>query len=187
MRVSGSLTRPQALPGLQTTGVCHLPPTVPDGKTVKSRAVSGDAEAEYIQAIYHFKGINAPLDWHLANALMKRSADQGYALAEFAYGYFAQTGVGMRMDYGVAQEYYLRASEKGAQGATNALIAIQNDAVWLQRFGRRRRLQAPVQYQTPRRQPDITFGSPMHTKRFAGQYSPLNLPKRLQKTNPLGL
>jgi hypothetical protein len=187
MRTSGSLARSQPLPGLQTTGVCHLPPTVPDDRAVKSRAAAGDAEALYIQAVYHYKGINAPLDWHLASALMKRSADQGYPPAEFAYAHFAQSGVGMRMDYAVAQHYYLRASENGVQGATNALIAIQNDTVWLERFGRRRRLTAPVEYQTPRRQPDITFGSPLHTKRFAGQYSPLNLPKRLQKTNPLGL
>jgi TPR repeat protein len=154
---------------------------------VKTRAISGDAESQYVQAVYHFKGINAPLNWHLANSLMKKSADQGYPPAEFGYAHFAQSGVGMPMDYAVAQAYYLRASENGVEGATNALIAMQNDSVWLERFGRRRRLTAPVQYQTPRRQPDITFGSLRHTKRFAGQYSPLNLPKRLQKTNPLGL
>jgi hypothetical protein len=182
-----SLSRSQPIPSTQESGVCHLPDSLPDDKTLKTRLKTGDAEAEYIQAVYHYKGIHAPLDWNLANSLMKKSADQGYPPAQCAYAYFAQTAVGMRMDYATAQSYYLRASENGIQVATNALVAIQNDTVWLERYGRRRRLMSPVEFQHPRRQPDVTFGSTLYVRRFAGQYSPLNLPRRLQKTNPLGI
>jgi hypothetical protein len=116
---------------------------------------------------------------------MRKGADKGYPPAECAYAYFAQTW--MRMDYATAQMYYLRASECGVRVATNALIAIQNDTVWLQRYGRRRSLTSTVDYQHPQRQPDVTFGSALYVKRFPGQYSPLNCPRRLQKTNPLGI
>jgi hypothetical protein len=186
MRASDRLTRSPPLPGAAASGVCHLPSSVPDDQTVKDLAADGDAEAQYVQAVYHFKGIKAPLDWNLANALMKQSADQGYPPAEFAYAHFAQTGVGMGMDYSVAQAYYQRASEHGVDAATNALIAIENDTVWLERYGRRRQMTAPVDYQSPRRQPDVTFGSPVHTKRFSGQYSPLNQ-DQAHSRNPLGI
>jgi TPR repeat protein len=188
VRATGlTFTRSQPLPPIQETGIYHLPNSVPDERTLKTRVHSSDPEAQYIQAVYHYKGIHAPLDWHLANALMKKSADQGYPPAQCAYAHFAQTGVGMKMDYGVAQHYYLKASENGIQAATNALIAIQNDTVWLERYGRKRRLTSAVEYQHPRRQPDVTFGGAFYVKKYSGQYSPLNLPKRLQKTNPLGL
>jgi hypothetical protein len=179
--------RSQPLSSTQEIGICQLPEEIPDEKTLKAGVKAGDPESLYIQAVFHYKGTRAPLDWGIANYLMRRSADLGYPNAQFSFAYFAQNGIGMRMDYGLAQHYFLRASEEGIPGATNALIAIQNDTVWLERYGRKRRLTAPVQYQNPRRQPDVTFGSPRHTKRWAGQYSPLNLPKRLQKTNPLGL
>jgi hypothetical protein len=188
MRTTGlNLARSQPLSSMVESGVCHLPDSIPDDRTLKSQLKAGDPEAQYIQAVYHYKGSHAPLDWHLANSLMRKSADQGYAPAQCAYAHFAQTGVGMPMDSNVAQNYYLRASENGIQVETNAVIAIQNDTVWLERYGRRRRMTPPVEYQNPRRQSDVTFGGSFYVKRFAGQYSPLNLPRRLQKTNPLGL
>jgi hypothetical protein len=188
MRNTGvSLARSLERPVSHERGVGHLPDSVPDDGTLKAKLKSGDPEAEYIQAIYYYRGIHGPLDWHLANALMKKSAEQGYAPAQTAYAHFAQTGVGMKMDYSIAQDYYLRASESGIPTATNALIAIQNDTVWLERYGRKRRLTPPVEYQHQRRQPDVTFGGAVYVKRDPGQYSPLNRPRRLQKTNPLGI
>jgi TPR repeat protein len=172
---------------MHESGVCHLPDTVPDDRTLKARVRDGDPEAQYIQALYHYKGTHAALDWNLANVLMKKAADRGYPPAQCGYAHFAQTGVGMAMDYNIAQTYYSRAADNGLQVAAAALLAMQNDAVWLQRYGRRRRLTAPVEYQRPRMQPDVTFGATFHVKRYAGQYSPRNLPRKLQKTNPLGL
>jgi TPR repeat protein len=182
-----TLTGSQTLSFGQETGVCQLPVDLPDDKTLKAGLAADDPESLYIQALLHFKGIRAPLDWNLAYQLMKKSADLEYPLAQFALAHFCQSGVGTRMDYTTAQSYYLRASQNGVPGATNALIAMQNDTVWLERYGRKRRLTAPVEYQRPRREPDVSFGSPRHTKRWVGQYSPLNLPRKLQKRNPLGI
>jgi hypothetical protein len=182
---SVSRSRSQPAPPLPDHGICQLPFDVPCDKTLKAGVESGDPEALYVQAVYHYKGINAPLDWNLAHSLMKRSADQGYPPALYSYAHFAHAGIGMPMSYKRAQDYYLQASERGIPAATSALVAMQNDTVWLERYGRRRRVTSRVEYQHPRRQPDVTFGSPIHSKRIPGQYSPLSLPRSLQKTNPL--
>jgi TPR repeat protein len=188
MRSAGaSLSFSPSLSKLHDVGICELPDDLPDQETLTAGVTSGDPESQYIQAVLHYKGQQAALDWNRAQVLMKKSADQGHPLAQYSYGYFSQSGVGRTANPAVARKHYRRASENGIQGATTALLAIQSGTVLSERDGRSRPVTGMVDYQRPRRQPDITFGSLVHTKRSPGQYSPHHLPRRLQKTNPLGL
>jgi TPR repeat protein len=107
-----SFGRSQPISFTQDVGICQLP----DEQALKAGVKSSDPESLYIQAVLHYKGWRASLDWDRAHHLMKRSADLGYARAQYSFGYFAQCGIGMKMDYAVAQNYYLRASEGGIPG-----------------------------------------------------------------------
>jgi hypothetical protein len=78
MRHSGArLTRSQPFSFVQDVGVCELP----DEETLRAGLKDGNPEAQYIQAVFHYKGSNATLDWDLAHSLMKKSAEQGYPRA----------------------------------------------------------------------------------------------------------
>jgi hypothetical protein len=184
---SARLTRRSPLSFLDNVGICELPEEVPDALTLKSLVQAGDPEAQYIQAVLHYKGTNATLDWDLSHLLMKKSAEQGYPRAQYSFAYFAQCGIGMPVDLLLARKYYYRASLSGIPGATNNLAALQNDTVFREKYATKRRIGSPADYERPKRQPDVTFGSLVHAKRSAGQYHPHNLPRSQQKTNPLGL
>jgi hypothetical protein len=172
---------------LHDVGICELPDEIPDDATLKSRIKSGDPEAQYIQAVLHYKGSNASLDWDLAQSLMRKSAEQGYPRAQYSFAHFAQNAVGMPADSFTAQNYYYQASLSGIPSATNSLVALQTNTIFRERYGTKRHTRSPFEYERPKRQPDVTFGSPLYIKKSTGQYSPHKLPRRLQKTNPLGL
>jgi TPR repeat protein len=55
----------------------------------------------------------------------KRAAEKGFAKAEFAVGYYIETGIGTKADIVEAKKWYLRAAEQGQKRAMARLAELK--------------------------------------------------------------
>lgn len=86
------------------------PPTIDD---IRNRAISGDAEAQYLLAYCFQFGQAIEQDYKKAIAWYTQSAMQGYMPAQHNLGYLYMTGKGIERDYVRAYMWAMLAAENG--------------------------------------------------------------------------
>lgn len=89
--------------------------------TSKSASADSDARFEYQEAVRYAKGEGVPKDYVKAAECMRRSADQGYALAQCDLGAFYARGLGVKQDYEEAARWYRKAADQGEPFAEYSL------------------------------------------------------------------
>ena len=86
-------------------------------------AIRGDASArnmfQYARALAKAKRFVEAAQWY------KKSADQGYAQAQYAFGDIFEFGEGVETDYREAQRWYLRAAQQGYSHAEKRLVRLR--------------------------------------------------------------
>lgn len=82
---------------------------------------SAEAAAEYQRAYSFIFNVHARADYASALPLLRFSASQHFAPAEFLLGYLYEHGQGVPLDYAQAAEHYRAAASLGYSGAENNL------------------------------------------------------------------
>lgn len=81
-----------------------------------------DSEKLYNIGMNYFGGVNGfPLDYKKSVKLLKKSAEQGYDIAQFWLGGCYQYGKGVARSFTKAVFWFSKSAEQGCQSATNAL------------------------------------------------------------------
>ncbi|KAH8108496.1 HCP-like protein [Phellopilus nigrolimitatus] len=96
-------------------------------------AEKGDAEAELALSGWYLTGSDAVLKQSDSEAYLwaRRAANKGLSKAEYAVGYYAEIGIGVKQDIELAKRWYMRAAAQGNKRAMNRLTE-------LKRMGNRR-------------------------------------------------
>ena len=89
--------------------------------SLKQKALSGDAKAEYSLGMSYLSGAGVPQDYRQAATWFRKAAAQGSADAEFGLGYLYEQGKGLRQDYRQAVTHYAAAAQQGHPTAENNL------------------------------------------------------------------
>ncbi len=91
---------------------------------LRTRAQSGDVEAQYELGWRHALGMEAPLEDEVAIEWLKRAADNGHMLAQNNLGARYYTGDGVEQDLQAAYRYFYRAANQGDRKAGKNLDVI---------------------------------------------------------------
>ncbi|QRV86084.1 chitin synthase regulatory factor [Ceratobasidium sp. AG-Ba] len=96
-------------------------------------AAKGDAEAELALSGWYLTGSEGVLKQsdHEAYLWARKAANKGLSKAEYAVGYYAEVGIGLKVDIEFAKRWYMRAA---AQGNKRAMARLTD----LKRAGNRR-------------------------------------------------
>jgi TPR repeat protein len=91
-------------------------------------AEQGDAESELSLSGWYLTGAENMLKQSDTEAYLwaRRAADKGLAKAEYAIGYYAEMGIGVRLDLEEARRWYLRAAAQGNKRAMLRLTEMKN-------------------------------------------------------------
>lgn len=81
-------------------------------KTVEQRAIDGDAEAQYLLSVKHFKGEGVPQNDKSAVDWLQKAAAQEYPAALFQLGHCYENGIGVKKDKSKAFLWYSRAASR---------------------------------------------------------------------------
>ncbi|EJD53427.1 HCP-like protein [Auricularia subglabra TFB-10046 SS5] len=90
-------------------------------------AEKGDPEAELALSGWYLTGSEGVLKQsdHEAFLWARKAANKGLSKAEYAVGYYAEVGIGVKQDIDVARKYYMRAAAQGNKRAMNRLTEMK--------------------------------------------------------------
>ncbi|KAJ7582467.1 hypothetical protein C8J56DRAFT_831117 [Mycena floridula] len=90
-------------------------------------AEKGDAEAELALSGWYLTGSEGVLKQSDSEAYLwaRRAANKGLAKAEYAVGYYAEVGIGIKQDVEFAKRWYMRAAAQGNKRAMNRLTEMK--------------------------------------------------------------
>ncbi|PVG02851.1 HCP-like protein [Serendipita vermifera] len=90
-------------------------------------AEKGDAEAELALSGWYLTGSEGVLPQSDAEAYLwaRRAANKGLSKAEFAVGYYAEQGIGVKQDIEFAKRWYMRAAAQGNKRAMARLTELK--------------------------------------------------------------
>ncbi|KAL1691392.1 hypothetical protein GGG16DRAFT_113086 [Schizophyllum commune] len=90
-------------------------------------AEKGDAEAELALSGWYLTGSEGVLKQSDSEAYLwaRRAANKGLSKAEYAVGYYAEVGIGVKQDIELAKRWYMRAAAQGNKRAMNRLTELK--------------------------------------------------------------
>ncbi|KAK2467118.1 hypothetical protein APHAL10511_001376 [Amanita phalloides] len=90
-------------------------------------AEKGDAEAELALSGWYLTGSEGVLKQSDSEAYLwaRRAANKGLSKAEYAVGYYAEVGIGIKQDVEFAKRWYMRAAAQGNKRAMNRLTELK--------------------------------------------------------------
>ncbi|EAU88441.1 enzyme activator [Coprinopsis cinerea okayama7 len=90
-------------------------------------AEKGDAEAELALSGWYLTGSEGVLKQSDSEAYLwaRRAANKGLSKAEYAVGYYAEVGIGIKQDIEFAKRWYMRAAAQGNKRAMNRLTEMK--------------------------------------------------------------
>ncbi|KAK1217577.1 hypothetical protein PQX77_019766 [Marasmius sp. AFHP31] len=90
-------------------------------------AEKGDAEAELALSGWYLTGSEGVLKQSDSEAYLwaRRAANKGLSKAEYAVGYYAEVGIGVKQDMEFAKRWYMRAAAQGNKRAMNRLTEMK--------------------------------------------------------------
>lgn len=90
-------------------------------------AEKGDPEAELALSGWYLTGSEGVLKQSDSEAYLwaRRAANKGLAKAEYAVGYYAEVGIGIKQDVEFAKRWYMRAAAQGNKRAMNRLTEMK--------------------------------------------------------------
>lgn len=90
-------------------------------------AEKGNAEAELALSGWYLTGSEGVLPQSDAEAYLwaRRAANKGLSKAEFAVGYYAEQGIGVKQDMEFARRWYMRAAAQGNKRAMSRLTELK--------------------------------------------------------------
>ncbi|KAF8623958.1 hypothetical protein AX15_006116 [Amanita polypyramis BW_CC] len=90
-------------------------------------AEKGDAEAELALSGWYLTGSEGVLKQSDSEAYLwaRRAAHKGLSKAEYAVGYYAEVGIGIKQDIEFAKRWYMRAAAQGNKRAMNRLTELK--------------------------------------------------------------
>uniref|UniRef100_A0A0W0G873 HCP-like protein n=1 Tax=Moniliophthora roreri TaxID=221103 RepID=A0A0W0G873_MONRR len=90
-------------------------------------AEKGDAEAELALSGWYLTGSEGVLKQSDSEAYLwaRRAANKGLSKAEYAVGYYAEVGIGIKQDVEFARRWYMRAAAQGNKRAMNRLTEMK--------------------------------------------------------------
>ena len=97
---------------------------LPELTTVKAKAESGDAEAQWLVGSIYAEGIQLKQDYNGAVEWFRKAADQGHPKAAHRLGSLLEIGQGAKLDYAEAAKWYQKAADQGLAVAQYSLAAM---------------------------------------------------------------
>ncbi|KAF8589986.1 HCP-like protein [Ramaria rubella] len=90
-------------------------------------AEKGDPEAELALSGWYLTGSEGVLKQSDSEAYLwaRRAANKGLSKAEYAVGYYAEVGIGVKQDMELAKRWYMRAAAQGNKRAMNRLTELK--------------------------------------------------------------
>ncbi|KDQ60550.1 hypothetical protein JAAARDRAFT_124482 [Jaapia argillacea MUCL 33604] len=90
-------------------------------------AEKGNADAELALSGWYLTGCEGVLKQSDSEAYLwaRRAANQGLSKAEYAVGYYAEVGIGIKQDIEFAKRWYMRAAAQGNRRAMNRLTEMK--------------------------------------------------------------
>jgi TPR repeat protein len=90
-------------------------------------AEQGDVEAELALSGWYLTGSEGVLKQSDTEAYLwaRKAADKGYAKAEYAVGYYTETGIGVKTELDEARRWYMRAAAQGNKRAMQRLTELK--------------------------------------------------------------
>jgi len=90
-------------------------------------AEKGDSEAELALSGWYLTGSEGVLKQSDSEAYLwaRRAANKGLNKAEYAVGYYAEIGIGVKQDIELAKRWYMRAAAQGNKRAMNRLTELK--------------------------------------------------------------
>ncbi|KAF9532382.1 HCP-like protein [Crepidotus variabilis] len=90
-------------------------------------AEKGDSEAELALSGWYLTGSEGILKQSDSEAYLwaRRAANKGLSKAEYAVGYYAEVGIGIKQDIEFAKKWYMRAAAQGNKRAMNRLTEMK--------------------------------------------------------------
>ncbi len=92
-----------------------------DEFSLESRAIRGEAKAEYLLGKRYFDNAMSPRDYQLAAGWIRKAADQGYAKGQTGLGLLYENGLGVTKNYNEALKWLGRAANQGFPVAQNEI------------------------------------------------------------------
>ncbi|KAH7889883.1 hypothetical protein F5I97DRAFT_1848321 [Phlebopus sp. FC_14] len=107
-------------------------------------AEKGNAEAELALSGWYLTGSEGVLKQSDSEAYLwaRKAANKGLSKAEYAVGYYAEVGIGIKQDMEFAKRWYMRAAAQGNKRAMNRLTEIKRMGNKRSNVGRPTRQQA---------------------------------------------
>ena len=106
----------------QTTSLHDIDDADIDVASIKRGAMAGDAESQLLLgSLYEDGRAGMPQDYKMAAKWYRKSADQGFAQAQYNLALLYEDGKGMEQDYYEAAQWYKRAANNGFAEAQNNL------------------------------------------------------------------
>ncbi|KAF9052746.1 HCP-like protein [Panaeolus papilionaceus] len=107
-------------------------------------AEKGDAEAELALSGWYLTGSEGVLKQSDSEAYLwaRRAANKGLSKAEYAVGYYAEVGIGIKQDIEFAKRFYMRAAAQGNKRAMNRLTEMKRMGAKRQNIARPTRQEA---------------------------------------------
>ncbi|KAI8081787.1 uncharacterized protein BX664DRAFT_238124, partial [Halteromyces radiatus] len=98
-------------------------------------AEQGDLESELALSGWYLTGAEGVLQQSDAEAYLwaRKAADRGYAKAEYAVGYYTETGVGVKQSLDDARKWYMRAAAQNNRRAMQRLAELKKHGNMQQR------------------------------------------------------
>ena len=90
-------------------------------------AEQGDPDSELALSGWYLTGVEGLLRQSDTEAYLwaRKAADQGFAKAEYAVGYYSEMGIGVRQDLEEARRWYMRAASQGNKSAMQRINEIK--------------------------------------------------------------
>ncbi|KAG2185974.1 hypothetical protein INT43_002412 [Umbelopsis isabellina] len=90
-------------------------------------AEQGDVEAELALSGWYLTGSEGVLKQSDTEAYLwaRKAADKGYAKAEYAVGYYTETGIGLKPEFDEARRWYMRSAAQGNKRAMQRLTELK--------------------------------------------------------------
>ncbi|KAH7927693.1 HCP-like protein [Leucogyrophana mollusca] len=107
-------------------------------------AEKGDSEAELALSGWYLTGSEGVLKQSDSEAYLwaRKAANKGLSKAEYAVGYYAEVGIGIKQDIEFAKRWYMRAAAQGNKRAMNRLTEMKRMGNKRSNVGRPTRQQA---------------------------------------------